>query len=169
MKDFFGNKLGISFDYSLTNKYADFPNVNRSLTDYETVMLEHQIDKIYNDFLGLVSAGRKMASADVDSVGQGRVWSGSDALELGLIDQFGGLQDAIKLAAEMAQVTEYNIWSLPAQKDPVQQIIDELTGNVSAVRMEKELGEYYQYYQYLKQIKEMNGIQARLPFEITIR
>ena len=169
MEDFFGNKLGISFDYTMTNKYADFPNVNRPLSDYETMIFERQIDKIYNDFLVLVAAGRKMEKSQVDSAGQGRVWSGSDALELGLIDDFGGLQDAIKLAAEMAGITDYNIWSLPAQKDPFQQIIDELTGEVSAVRMEKELGEYYTYYQYLKQIKEMQGIQARLPYEIKIQ
>ncbi len=169
MQGFFNNKLGITFDNTLTNKYADFPNVNRPLTDYETIMFERQIDKIYNDFIVLVSAGRKMEKSQVDSVGQGRVWSGSDALELGLIDEFGGLQDAIKIAAEMAQVTEYNIWSLPVQKDPFQQIIDELTGEVSAVRMEKELGEYYTYYQYLKQIREMQGIQARLPYEIKIQ
>ena len=169
MKDFFGNKLGISFDYTMTNKYADFPNVNRPLSDYETLIFERQVDKIYNDFLGLVSAGRKMEISQVDSVGQGRVWSGTDALALGLIDQFGGLQDAIKLAAELAGITEYNIWSLPAQKDPFQQIIDELTGNASAVRIEKELGEYYAYYQYLKQIKEMQGVQARLPYELKIQ
>ena len=169
MQGFFNNKLGITFDKTLTNKYSDFPNLNRPLTPYETMIFERQVDKIYNDFLELVSAGRKMETAEVDSAGQGRVWSGTDALELGLIDQFGGLQDAIKLAAELAGITEYNTWSLPAQKEPFQQIIDELTGEVSTGRIEKELGEYYTYYQYLKQIKEMSGIQARLPYEIDIR
>jgi protease-4 len=169
MKDFFGNKLGISFDNTLTNKYADFPNVSRPLSDYETMMLERQVDKIYNDFLGLVSAGRKMEKSQVDSIGQGRIWSGTDAKALGLIDDFGGLQDAINLAAEMAGITDYNIWSLPAQKDPFQQIVDQLSGEASTVRIEKELGEYYTYYQYLKQIKEMTGVQARLPYEIKIQ
>jgi protease IV len=169
MQEFFEDKLGITFDQTMTNKYSDFPNINRPLSDYEIVLFERQIDKIYKDFLELVSAGRRMQTAQVDSVGQGRVWSGSDALEKGLIDQFGGLQDAIRLAAELASVTEYNLWSLPAQKDPWQQIIDELTGNVSTARIENELGEYYTYYQYLKQIKEVQGIQARLPFEIRVR
>jgi len=169
MENFFGKKLGITFDEALTNKYADFPSVNRPLSDYETMILERQVDLIYSDFLQLVAAGRKMETSQVDSCGQGRVWSGADAKAIGLIDEFGGLQDAIKLAAEMAEITEYNLWSLPAQKDPLQQILDELTGNVSTGRLEKELGEYFTYYQYLKQVRQMHGIQARLPYEIAVR
>jgi protease IV len=169
MQGLFENKLGITFDHAMTNKFADFPNVTRPLTSYETILFERQIDKIYNNFLTLVSAGRKIERSQVDSIGQGRVWSGKDALKLGLIDQYGGLQDAIKLAAELASVTEYNIWSLPAQKDPFQQILDELTGNVSTGRIEKELGQYYPVYQYLKQIKDYQGIQARLPYEIKVK
>jgi len=169
MQGLFENKLGLTFDHAMTNKYADFPNVTRPLTSYETILFERQVDKIYNNFLELVSAGRRMETSQVDSIGQGRVWSGADARDLGLIDQLGGLQDAILLAAELASITDYNIWSLPAQKDPIQQILDELTGNVSAGRMEKELGEYYTYYQYLKQIKDFQGIQARLPYEINIK
>ena len=169
MQEFFDNKLGITFDNSMTNTHADFPSVNRPLTSYEKMILERQVDKVYTDFLSLVSAGRKMETAQVDSIGQGRVWSGTDAKAIGLIDEFGGLQDAIKLAAELAEITEYNLWSLPAQKDPLKQILDELTGNVSAGRMEKELGEYFTYYQYLKQIKEVQGVQARLPYEIKVR
>jgi protease-4 len=169
MKGLFENKLGITFDNAMTNTYADFPNVTRPLTSYETMLFERQIDKIYKNFLSIVSAGRKMEASQVDSIGQGRVWSGADARDLGLIDQFGGLQDAIRLAAELAAIGEYNIWSLPAQKDPFQQIIDQLTGEVRVGRMEKELGEYYAYYQYLKQIKDFQGIQARLPYEIKIQ
>jgi protease-4 len=169
MSQFFKNKLGITFDHALTNTYSDFPSGVRPLSEYEKMLLERHVDKIYTDFLGLVSAGRKIEISQVDSIGQGRVWSGSDAKTLGLIDGFGGLQDAINLAAEMAEVTDYNLWSLPAQKDPFQQILEELTGDINESRMAKELGEYYIYYQYLKQIKEMQGIQARLPYEITIR
>jgi protease IV len=169
MQEFFNDKLGITFDQVKTNTYSDFPNLSRPLTTYETVIIERQIEKIYSDFLTLVSTGRKMEKSQVDSVGQGRVWSGVDALSIGLIDEFGGLQDAIKDAAELASVTEYNLMSLPAQKDPFQQIIDELTGNVYSGRIESELGEYYTYYQYLKQIREYQGVQARLPYEISIR
>ena len=169
MQKFFDEKLGITFENVKTNTYADFPNISRPLTPYETSMLERQIDKIYEDFLKLVSEGRKMAKSQVDSIGQGRVWSGVDAKSIGLIDDFGGLNDAITAAAELASITEYNLMSLPTQKDPFQQILDELTGNVSSGRIEKELGEYYTYYEYMKQIKEARGIQARLPFDIKIQ
>lgn len=169
MQKFFSNKLGITFDHVKTNVYSDFPNVSRPLSSYETMIIEKQIDGIYEEFLDLVSDGRKMDRSQVDSVGQGRVWSGIDAKRLGLIDQYGGLQDAVDLAAEMAEISEYNLWNLPAQKDPFQQLLDELTGNVSDARMRNQLGEFYGYYRYLEQIRDVKGVQARLPFDITIQ
>jgi protease-4 len=171
MQEFFSNKLGITFDQSTTNQYSDFPSINRPLSDYENLIIERQIESIYADFLKLVSEGRKMEASQVDSIGQGRVWSGIDALRLGLIDQFGGLQEAIALAAETAGITDYYLWSLPAQKDPLEQILDELTGseNSTSSRIRAELGEYYTYYQYLKDLRQSNGIQARLPYEINIQ
>lgn len=169
MQGLFNNKLGITFDEVNTNKYSDFPNVSRPMSDYEILVIERQIEKIYDDFLSLVAEGRKMEKSQVDEIGQGRVWSGSDAKEIGLIDEFGGLTAAIDKAAGLAGITEYNLMSLPTQKEPLQQIIDELTGNVAAGRIEKELGEYYAYYNYIKQIKEASGIQARLPFEVKIK
>jgi len=168
MKEFFDNKLGITFDQTMTNKYADFPNVTRPLTDYEKTMFQRNVEKIYSDFLALVSEGRKMETAKVDEIGQGRIWSGTDAKSIGLIDDFGGLNDAIAQAAELAGISDYNLISLPAQKDPLQQIIDDLTGNTNNTRIAKELGEFYPYYNYLKQVKEYQGVQARLPFEVQI-
>jgi protease-4 len=79
------------------------------------------------------------------------------------------LNDAVAIAADMAGITEYNLWSLPAQKEPLEQLLDELTGNVSTNRIRSELGEFYAYYQYLKQFSESSGIQARLPYEIIIK
>jgi protease IV len=171
MKGFFENKLGITFDQANTNKYSDFPNITRPMTDYEIVVMQRQIESIYSDFLKLVSEGRNIQISQVDSIGQGRVWNGLDAKRLGLIDGFGGLNDAIALAAETAGITDYYIWSLPAQKDTWQQLIDELTGsdNSTSARIRAELGEYYTYYQYLKEISESSGIQARLPYDIKVQ
>jgi protease-4 len=171
MKDFFGNKLGITFDYTTTNKYSDFPNVTRPLSDYETLVIQRQIETIYSDFLKLVSEGRKMEISQVDSIGQGRVWSGVDAKRLGLIDEFGGLQDAITVAAETAGISDYYIWSLPEQKEPLEQLLEQLSGSESAAsaRIRNELGVFYTYYEYLKEISESSGIQARLPFDIRVQ
>jgi protease-4 len=171
MKDFFGKKLGITFDETKTNTYSDFPNVSRPLTEYETLVIQRQIEDIYSDFLTLVAEGRKMDRAQVDSIGQGRVWSGVDALRIGLVDQFGGLTDAINLAAEEAGISDYYLWSLPAQKEPLDQLLEQLTGSESmaSARIREELGIYYTYYEYLKMISQSEGIQARLPFEIKIQ
>ena len=130
-----------------------------------------RLKDIYSDFLDLVAEGRKMDKSMVDSIGQGRVWSGADAIKIGLVDQFGGLQDAINVAAETAGITDYYLWSLPAQKDPFDQILEELTGscNSASARIREELGSFYTYYEYLKMIEESRGIQARLPYEISIQ
>jgi protease-4 len=171
MKDFFGNKLGITFDQVKTNTYSDFPNVSRPLTEYETLVIQRQIEDIYSDFLTLVAEGRKMDRAQVDSIGQGRVWSGVDALKIGLVDQFGGLTDAINIAAEEAGITDYYLWSLPAQKEPLDQLLEQLTGSESmaSARIREELGIYYTYYKYLQTLSQSEGIQARLPFEIRVQ
>jgi protease-4 len=166
--NFFRNKLGITFDYAYTNLNAGFLDINRPMTDYEKVVMERQIDKIYYDFLHLVSEGRNMPVEKVDSIAQGRIWSATDALTIGLIDQIGGLEEAIAGAAEAAGLSEYSIYSLPAQKEPLQQIIDQLTGQAGSGMLRNELGEYYAYYEFLKNVSMQKGIHARMPYMVII-
>jgi len=85
-----------------------------------------------------------------------------------LIDDFGGFERAIKVAAELVKIRNYSLIYLPEQKEPIQELIDQLTGNETQLILEKEMGEYYKYYQYLKEIQQMKGVQARMPFEISI-
>jgi len=165
---FFNKKLGITFDDAGTNKNSDFITVTKPLSAYQTMMIQREIDHIYDVFTGKVAAGRKMNKVKVDSIGQGRVWSGTDAKEIGLIDDFGGLTKAILLAAELANTKNYKLVSLPEQKDPFEQIIEELFGDDPSSIIKQALGEDYKYYQYIKEIKEMRGVQARMPFEIFI-
>jgi protease-4 len=108
-----------------------------------------------------------MTQSRVDSIGQGRIWSGVAAKEIGLIDDFGGLTKAVEVAAEMAKIKDYRLLLLPEQKDPFQQIIEELLSNTS-ISLEKALGQDYKYYRLIKEAREMKGVQARLPFEINI-
>jgi protease-4 len=96
------------------------------------------------------------------------VWSGNDAKQIGLIDDFGGFDRAIEVAVELAKIKNYSLIYLPEQKEPIQELIDKLTGNETQIALEKEMGEYYKYYQYLKEIQQMKGVQARMPFEISI-
>jgi protease-4 len=106
----------------------------------------------------------------VDNLGQGRIWSGTEALRLGLVDTLGGFDAAVKLAARLAKLTEYRLSALPAQKDPLQQLLEELSGESSPeVFLKQTLREDYTYYQVLKTIREMKGIQARMPFTLQIQ
>jgi protease-4 len=123
---------------------------------------------VYTTFITHVAEGRHLNKATVDSIGQGRVWSATDAKRIGLIDDFGGLNKAIETAATLANIKDYRILSLPEQKDLFDQIYDELFGSSATSYLTRELGENYKYYEYLKQVNEMKGIQARLPFELIL-
>jgi len=167
-KGLLNNKLGVTFDRANTNKNADFISVTDALPPYQVAVLQNDINHIYDVFITHVAQGRDMTKAQVDSIGQGRIWSGIDAKRLGLIDGFGGLRAAIDSAARLAGITEYSLLPLPEQKDPITQIIDDLMGNSTQTALEKELGENYRYYEYFKQMQEIKGVQARLPFMITL-
>lgn len=168
-KEFFNEKLGITSDVEKTNKYSDIGSPFRSLTSYETEVIQRNVDKVYNTFVNHVAEGRSLSYEQVDIVGEGRVWSGINAREIGLIDTFGGLKDAIKIAAEKADLEDYRIVELPRMEDPFTQLFKNTTNDLKFKFIENELGEDYRYYKIINEIKEMNGIQARLPFEINIK
>jgi protease IV len=165
-KGFFNNKLGMTFDNVKTNSNSEYIPVTQPLSAYQAMILQRDIEKIYSTFISKVAEGRHLTREKVDSIGQGRVWSGSDAKSIGLIDDFGGLDQAVELAAKLANVTDYRLIGLPEQKEPIQEFIDQLTGNTTARILEKELGENYKYYQYIRDASEIKGIQMRMPFEI---
>lgn len=165
----FNKKLGITFDNAGTNKNSDYIPVMKPLSPYQTMMLQRDVDHIYDVFTTKVAEGRKLTKTHVDSIGQGRIWIGNDAKEIGLVDDFGGLTKAISLAAELADIKDYRLVSLPEQKDPLQQIIDEIMGNSPSSRLQQLLGADYQLYHYLKEIREMKGVQARTLLELDIR
>ena len=169
MKKLFNNKLGITIDGVKTNTYSDFMSTLRPLDTYEYNVILKSVENIYTTFIKHVAEGRKLSIAEVDSIAQGRVWSGSDAKKIGLVDDFGGLQKAIEAAAKLAKIETYKIISLPKQKDPFTQIIESLTGKTSSVQFVKEqLGDNYTYYQYLQSIKKMKGVQALMPYILEI-
>ena len=168
MQKFFNNKLGITFDQVKTNAYADYISGIRPMTTMETEFLTRDIETIYNTFIAHVAQGRGMTAAQVDSIGQGRVWSGTDAKRTGLIDDFGGLDIAIRTAAKLAKLEKYRVTELPEQKDPFTMLMEEFNNESYSRFIKSELGENYVYLNYIKQISQMKGVQARLPFEFTI-
>jgi len=162
----FNKKLGITFDNAGTNKNSDYISVTKPLSAYQAMMIQRDVDHIYDVFTAKVAAGRNMKQTRVDSIGQGRIWSGTDAKTIGLIDDFGGLTKAIQLAAELAKVKHYKLINLPEQKDAFDQIIDEIFGKDPSTMIQQALGEDYKLFQYLKEIREMKGVQARMLYNI---
>jgi len=161
-------KLGLTTEIVKTNKNSDFPSIYRPMNSYEKELMQMSIEKIYSDFVARVASGRRMSAASVDSIGQGRVWSGTSALRIGLIDEIGGLKDAINGAAKLAGVESYSIRELPVLEDPYTKILSQLSGELRISILKNELGESVKYYKMFQEIKDMSGIQARLPYFIDI-
>jgi protease-4 len=162
------NKLGIMIDTAKTNRFADLGTPFRPLTSLEREIVQNGVNEIYEDFITKVGQGRGMTTAQVDSIGQGRVWSGEDALENGLVDLLGGIDDAVEIAANMAEVENYRVVEYPAQKDPIEQIIKEISGQGEEVFLKHRLGQYYEYVKDVEDLMKMEGVQARLPYQLYI-
>lgn len=167
---FLENKLGITIDRVKTNEHADALSGFRPMDEAERAYMQNSVDETYDTFLSRVAAGRKMHKADVDSIGQGRVWSGKDAVKLGLVDKIGNLDDAIKYAANLAQADDYAIVSYPVKNEFWAQILaGEKEGQDIELTLQSELGDLYPAYHALRQIRKMEGIQARMPMDIMIK
>jgi protease-4 len=139
------------------------------MSDAEKMIITHNIESIYGTFTKHVSEGRKMTVAQIDSIGQGRVWSGVDAKRIGLVDEFGGLTDAIKEAAKMAKLKDFSTLELPEQKDTFEQLMETFMGDNTSVYMKKELGAAYPYFSYLSRMSRMQGVQALMPYDFIIK
>lgn len=168
MGELLNDKLGITTDVVKTNKNSDLISLSRPMTEYERLLMQQFIEEGYDLFITHVAEGRNMTKETVDEIGEGRVWSGENAKEIGLVDEFGGLQRAIELAAEIEGLENYRTVKLPAQLDPFQQLFKTGTDNLRARFLKNELGEKYRYYEFLKKSSEMNGVFARIPYDINI-
>jgi protease IV len=156
------NKVGVTFDGYKTGTFADLGNMTRPLNEAERAIMQNSVERVYSTFTGKVSEGRKMPVAMVDSVGQGRVWSGVDAMSLGLVDTLGGLEDAIAMAAKKAKLDNYRISELPEKKDPFEQFIKEMSEGAETRWLKYRLGDYYGVVNDLKYLSKYQGIQARM-------
>ena len=166
MQDFFKNKLGVTFDGVKTAPYADLGSVGRPLTDAEKHFIQNGVDSTYASFKARVAAGRKLDPAIVDSIAQGRVWSGIQAKKLGLVDRIGGINEALACAARLAKLSEYRLREYPEVKDRLSRLMKDLSGEVSTKMVKKELGVNYGLYQKVKEIQELHGqILAKMPFK----
>jgi protease-4 len=162
-------KLGLTTETVNTNRNSDFPSIYRPMNSYEKEVMQMSIERTYSDFVNKVAQGREMSFEEVDNIGQGRVWSGTRAASIGLVDEIGGLNDAIRGASELAGLDKFKIRELPEPEDPYTRLLTQLSGDVRLSVLKKELGESAEYFNRLKELKDLTGIQARLPYFIDIR
>jgi protease-4 len=167
---FLNDKIGLTFDVAKTNKNADFGSITQPLTEFQYGKLQEMVVKTYNDFTSRVAEGRGLTQTYVDSIGQGRVWAGADAIEIGLVDKLGDMEDAIAYAAEKASLgDDYKVTEWPKQKDFFTRMMDSMNeGDKLDAAMKQKLGAYYDYLQGLENLQKNTGIQARMPFDMII-
>jgi protease-4 len=166
------NKLGMTFDRAATNNHSVL-TTNRRLTPEELLITQKEVDAIYLQFLSRVAEGRGMTTDQVNVIARGRVWTGSDALKLGLVDKIGGLSAAISYAAKTASLKSKKVLYYPLKKEDklielLEQFEDEEDAEFS-LQQQQLPKEILRYYQELKRIEAMSGIQMRMPYDIFIR
>lgn len=164
-------KLGLKFDEVKTNKYALFGTRSRPFTADELSHLESYIDRGYKLFRQRVADGRRLKVDQVEQVAQGHVWLGQDALKIGLVDQLGGVEVALRKAAQLAKLTQWHSSAYPVLPDYLSQLLDlpgAARGNYLDEQMRQSLGAYYEPFALIRDLQAQNPLQARLPFEPNI-
>ena len=172
LQGFLNDKVGLTFDVAKTNENADFGTLTQPLTEFQYGKLQESVVETYDNFTKRVAEGRGLTQAYVDSIGQGRVWSGVDAIGIGLVDQLGDMEDAIAYAAQKAELgDDFKVSAWPKQKDFFSRLMESMNNSnddkLDAV-MKQKLGAYYDYLQGLENLQKNTGIQARMPFDMII-
>lgn len=164
---FLGDKLGITFDEVRTGDFGDTYTVTRPLTETEKKIIQKNLDDYYNTFTSKAAEGRDVSQEDILKIASGRVWTGSQALQNNLVDVLGGFNDAVRIAAEKAGVSDdYKIRFYPVPKNFFEELLTNLEENTDATRLKTELGEMYAWYLQAKKIRQYQGAQARMPFDL---
>lgn len=168
-QDFLNDKLGITTDVVMTGEYSDIFNMTRPHTAEEKAMIQNMIEKFYRVFTSKAAEGRNMPVEKLEEIAGGRVWTGQQAIGIGLVDLAGDFDKALAIAAEKAAIDNYKIRYYPKQKNFLEQILENLTTEVETKVMKSALGEDYYYLKKMRELKNSSGIQARFPYDVTIR
>lgn len=167
LKGFLNDKVGLTFDEVKTNENADFGSLYKPLTPYQMTMMQKHVTDTYDEFITLVSETRGLRKTFVDSIGQGRVWSGTDAIAIGLVDELGGIDKAIAYAADKAGLTSYSIKEFPKQEDPLENLFKTETQEYyTKAIMKNNLGSSYKYLEAIENISKIEGVQALMPMVV---
>ena len=160
------NNLGITFDTVKTHSNSVAMSVTTKPSPEFKMMMQRNVENFYDNFITRVSEGRNKDKAYIDSIARGRVWAGSQAKALGLVDEHGGLKQAIETAARQAGISDYGLIAYPKTKDIAPQLLETLSGENEMKTFAKELGKPYSFFLELKSICQMQGVQARMPYLI---
>ena len=167
LKGFLNDKVGLTFDEVKTNENSDFGSLYKPLSPYQMTMMQKHVTDTYDEFITLVAETRGLRKTFVDSIGQGRVWSGTDAIGIGLVDELGGIDKAIAYAADQAGLTSYSIKEFPKQEDPLQNLFKTETQEYyTKAVMKKNLGSSYKYLEAIENISKIEGVQALMPMVV---
>lgn len=167
LEGFMTDKIGLSFDVVKTNENSDFGSIVKPMTPYQLKMMQKHVTNTYDDFITLVSTERGLSKTFVDSIAQGRVWSGADAIEIGLVDELGGIEKAVAYAAEKANIQTYSIKEYPKQEDIFESLIKTETQEYYTKSIIKNnLSETYQYFEAIERLNKIEGVQALMPFYV---
>ena len=161
------DKIGITTDVVKTNENADFPAITRPLRPAERNYLQKSVENVYSVFISNVGKSRNMTTEMVDSIGQGRVWSGSNAYDLGLIDYFGGMKDAIEEAAKMANITNYTLLELPKELSTIEMLMKSFEAKISG-SVNNELVNTLKHYEFVTNTIKNYGVVAKMPYNMEI-
>lgn len=165
------NKVGLSFDNVKTNKFSDYGDITRPMSEQEKAILQQYIERGYNLFLSRCSEGRNIPRETLEKIAEGRVWTGKQALEIGLVDAIGGLDDALKEAAKLANVSDFSIREYPKQVSPFEALFKTQTEDIATRALKEYLGSDFLLLKTIKDIKdlkEQDFIQARMPYSLQL-
>lgn len=162
-------KVGLTFDNVKTNKYADFGDITRPMREDEKAILQGYIERGYDTFLTRCSDGRGIPKDSLDLIAQGRVWTGKQAMERGLVDELGGIDEAIEAAAVLAELGDYELRSYPRQVNFWESFFNMNKEELAAQAVKEYLGKDYKTFMMIKEIREQDFIQARLPYDFDVQ
>lgn len=170
LEHFLDNKLGITFDVVKTGEFSDIFTVTRTLSDHEKQIIQQGVDEGYEAFTSKAAEARNMSLEQLKSIAGGRVWTGVEALELGLVDRLGSFEDAVKIAAEKAGIgDDYLLSFYPKQKSFIEELMSGASSEMEARSLKNNFGMLAPYVKEIKNLQHYEGIQARLPYRIDIR
>jgi protease-4 len=169
-ENLFGQKLGLGYESVNLGEMSEIWRPDQALSPAQGMMMQKAVNDIYEDFIGIVSEGRKIEKAAVNDLAQGRVYSGKDALKLKLIDGLGGLNRALLSASRMAKIKEYRVVEYPESKSFIDRLMNKTSKDEAKMKsLMCEMGLNSKTISELKAIGRMQGMQMRLPWSIEIR